>query len=151
MKRSKRYNKLMESVETEKEISLQEGIKLVKQNSTAKFDESIEMAVKLGVDPRKADQMVRGTVSLPHGLGKTVQVLVLAKGPKAKEAEEAGADFVGFEEYIEKIKGGWTELDVIIATPDVMSEVGKLGKLLGPKDSCLIRRVGQLPSRLETL
>ena len=133
MKRSKRYNKLMESVETDKEISLQEGIKLVKQNSTAKFDESIEMAVKLGVDPRKADQMVRGTVSLPHGLGKTVKVLVLAKGPKAKEAEEAGADLVGFEEYIEKIKGGWTEMDVIIATPDVMSEVGKLGKLLGPK------------------
>lgn len=133
MKRSKRFKKAVESFEADKEIGLEEGIKLVKQSATAKFDESIELAIKLGVDPRKADQMVRGTVSLPHGLGKTVRVLVLAKGPKAKEAEEANADFVGFEDYIEKIKGGWAEVDVIIATPDVMSDVGKLGKILGPK------------------
>ncbi len=133
MKRSKRYNNLVESLVTEKEIGLEEAIKIVKRNATAKFDESIELAIRLGVDPRKADQMVRGTVSLPHGIGKTVRVLVLTKGPKAKEAEEAGADMVGFEDYIQKIKDGWTETDVIIATPDVMSDVGKLGKLLGPK------------------
>lgn len=133
MKRSKRYNNIVKSLRTEQEIGLEEAIKIVKRNATAKFDESIEMAIRLGVDPRKSDQMVRGTVSLPHGIGKTVRVLVLAKGPKAKEAEEAGADMVGFEDYIQKIKDGWTETDVIIATPDVMSDVGKLGKLLGPK------------------
>ena len=133
MKRSKRYNNIVKSLGTEQEIGLEEAIKIVKRNATAKFDESIEMAIRLGVDPRKSDQMVRGTVSLPHGIGKTVRVLVLAKGPKAKEAEEAGADMVGFEDYIQKIKDGWTETDVIIATPDVMSDVGKLGKLLGPK------------------
>ncbi len=133
MKRSKRYNNIVKSLGTEQEIGLEEAIKIVKRNATARFDESIEMAIRLGVDPRKSDQMVRGTVSLPHGIGKTVRVLVLAKGPKAKEAEEAGADMVGFEDYIQKIKDGWTETDVIIATPDVMSDVGKLGKLLGPK------------------
>jgi len=133
MKRSKRYRQLLELVDRNKRYSLEEGIKLVKKTASAKFDESVEMAIRLGVDPRKADQMVRGTVTLPHGTGKEVKVLVLTKGPKAKEAEEAGADYVGFEEYIEKIKQGWDDVDVIIATPDVMSEVGKLGRILGPK------------------
>ena len=133
MKRSKRFKAIQTAVDSTKEYGFEEAVKLVKRSATAKFDESIDMAIRLGVDPRKADQMVRGTVSLPHGIGKTVRVLVLTKGAKAREAEEAGADFVGFEEYIEKIKGGWAEIDVIIATPDGMSDIGKLGKMLGPK------------------
>lgn len=133
MKRSKRYDSLKELVGSEKQYDLDEGLKLAKKTATAKFDESIELSLRLGVDPRKADQMIRGTVSLPHGIGKTVKVLVLTKGPKAKDAEEAGADYVGFEEYIEKIKNGWTDMDVVIATPDSMSEVGRLGKILGPR------------------
>ncbi|RKY89732.1 50S ribosomal protein L1, partial [candidate division KSB1 bacterium] len=133
MKRSKRYRALAEKIDRTKEYSLEEAIRLAKQIANAKFDESIELAVRLGVDPRKADQMVRGTVTLPHGIGKRVRVLVLTKGSKAAEAEAAGADYVGFEEYIEKIKAGWSDVDVIIATPDVMSEVGKLGRILGPK------------------
>jgi len=133
MKRSKRYRALAEKIDRTKEYSLEEAIRLAKQIANAKFDESIELAVRLGVDPRKADQMVRGTVTLPHGIGKRIRVLVLTKGSKAAEAEAAGADYVGFEEYIEKIKAGWSDVDVIIATPDVMSEVGKLGRILGPK------------------
>ena len=133
MKRSKRYRNSLESLGDGKELGLEEAIHLTKKNATAKFDESVEMAIRLGVDPKKADQMVRGTVSLPHGTGKEVRVLVLTKGQKAKEAEDAGADFVGFEDYIEKIKGGWSDMEVVIATPDAMSEVGKLGKVLGPK------------------
>jgi len=133
MKHSKRYQELLNKIDKNKHYNLEEGIRLVKDTATAKFDESVEMAVRLGVDPRKADQMVRGTVTLPHGTGKKVRVLVLTKGPKEQEAREAGADYVGFEEYIEKIKNGWADVDVIIATPDVMSEVGRLGKILGPK------------------
>lgn len=131
--RNKRYHAAFAKVDPNKEYELLDAIKLVKQNATAKFDETVELAVNLGVDPRKADQMVRGTVILPHGVGKTVRVLVLAKEPKAAEALAAGADFAGFEEYIEKIKSGWTDTDTIIATPDVMGEVGKLGKVLGPR------------------
>lgn len=133
MKRSKRYKKLQEGIGEGQEYDLAQAVKIVKKSANAKFDESIEMAIRLGVDPRKADQMVRGTVSLPHGTGKVVRVLVLTEGPKAKEAEEAGADYVGLEEYVKKIQGGWAEIDVIIATPDVMGDVGKLGKMLGPK------------------
>lgn len=133
MKRSKRYNSAKELISDTDHYNMDDGIQLVKKTASAKFDESIELALRLGVDPRKADQMVRGTVSLPHGIGKTVRVLVLTKGPKVKEAEDAGAEYVGFEEYIEKIKGGWTEVDVIIATPDGMSEIGKLGRILGPR------------------
>jgi len=110
-----------------------EALDLVKQMATAKFDETIEIHVKLGVDPRHADQQVRGTVSLPHGTGKTRRVLVFAKGDKAKEAENAGADYVGGEELAEKIQGGWFDFEVAVATPDMMSVVGKLGKLLGPR------------------
>ncbi len=133
MKRSKRYREIAKKVDRLKAYELEEGLALAKETATAKFDESIEMSVRLGVDPRKADQMVRGTVALPHGTGKSIRVLVLTKGPKAKEAEDAGADYVGFEEYIEKLKSGWTDIDVVIATPDVMGQVGKLGRILGPR------------------
>ena len=129
----KRYAKLVKSYNVDNVYTYQEAVAIVKKNATAKFDESFEIAVNLGVDPRKADQLVRGTVSLPHGTGKTVRVLVMAKSPKDKEALAAGADYAGLEEYVEKIKSGWTEIDVIIATPDVMGEVGKLGRILGPR------------------
>lgn len=133
MKRSKRYKQIASKVERGKEYTLDEAITLLKEFASTKFDESVEVAVRLGVDPRHADQMVRGTVSLPNGTGKTVRVLVLTKGSKEKEAQEAGADHVGLDEYIEKLQQGWLDCDVIIATPDVMSTVGKLGKVLGPK------------------
>lgn len=109
-----------------------EALELVKQASFAKFDESVEVAVRLGVDPRHADQVVRGTVVLPHGTGKSVRVLVLAQGEKVREAEDAGADFVGLE-FVAKIKEGWTDFDVAVATPDVMGQVGQLGRILGPR------------------
>jgi large subunit ribosomal protein L1 len=112
---------------------LTEAVEAVRKSATAKFDESFDIAMKLGVDPRKADQMVRGTVSLPNGTGKSVRVLVLCKAPKDQEALAAGAEYAGLEEYVEKIKGGWADVDVIIATPDVMGEVGKLGRILGPR------------------
>jgi large subunit ribosomal protein L1 len=120
-------------MERGKSNTLEDAVKLLRDTARAKFDESVEATVRLGVDPRKADQMVRGTTILPHGTGKTIKVLVLAKGDKAKEAEQAGADMVGADEYIEKIQGGWSDVDTIIATPDMMGQVGKLGKILGPK------------------
>lgn len=132
-KKSRRYRELITKIDSKKTYELKDAISLIKNTATAKFDESFEIAIKLGVDPRKADQMVRGTVSLPNGTGKTVRVLVLAKTPKDQEALNAGADYAGLDEYIEKIKGGWTDVDVIIATPDVMGEVGKLGRILGPR------------------
>lgn len=133
MKRGKRYNALLKSYDLNKDYLIREAIDIVKKNATAKFDESFEISILLGVDPRKADQMVRGTVSLPHGTGKTVRVLVLCKTPKDAEALQAGADYAGLEEYVEKIKSGWADVDVIVATPDVMGEVGKLGRILGPR------------------
>jgi len=133
MKRSRSYKVHAEKVERGKSNTLEEAVKLLRETARAKFDESIEAVVRLGVDPRKADQMVRGTTVLPHGTGKSVKVLVLAKGDKAKEAEQAGADMVGAEEYVEKILNGWADVDTIIATPDMMGQVGKLGKILGPK------------------
>ena len=133
MKRSKRYKEVSSKVEAGVDYSLDDAIGLVKKNATAKFDETIEVSVRLGVDPRHADQVVRGTVSLPHGTGKDIRVLVIAKGAKAEEAEKAGADFVGFDDVIAKINDGWFDFDVVIATPDVMSEVGKLGRALGPR------------------
>jgi len=132
-KHGKRYNAIVKSFDINTSFNLDEAINLVKKNATAKFDESLEISMKLGVDPRKADQMVRGTVSLPHGTGKTVRVLVFCKTPKDKEALEAGADYAGLEEYVDKIKAGWADIDVIVATPDVMGEVGKLGRVLGPR------------------
>jgi large subunit ribosomal protein L1 len=133
MQKFKRNKEVAKSVDKQKEYTLVEAIDVLKQVSKVKFIESLDCAVKLGVDPRHADQMVRGTVSLPHGTGKEVKVLVVAKGSKIQEALDAGADFAGFEEYLEKIKGGWAEVDVVIAAPDVMADLGKLGKILGPK------------------
>jgi large subunit ribosomal protein L1 len=133
MKKSKRAKQNTSLVEFGKDYTLNEAVDLIKKTANAKFDESVEIAVNLGVDPRQADQVVRGTVSLPHGIGKVVRVLVLAKGDKEKEAKDNDADFVGFEEYIKKIQEGWLDFDVIIATPDVMADVGKLGKILGPR------------------
>ena len=130
---TKRNKLINEKVDRTKEYSLIDAIKSLKENSNLKFVESLDCAIRLGVDPRHADQMVRGTVSLPNGTGKEVKVLVIAKDPKAKEALDAGADFAGFEEYLDKIKGGWADVDVVIATPDSMSELGKLGRILGPK------------------
>ena len=133
MKTTKRNKELQTKINKDKEYTLQEAVALLKESSKVKFVESLDCAMRLGVDPRQADQMLRGTVSLPHGSGKTVSVLVIAKGAKVQDALDAGADFAGFEEYLEKIKGGWTDVDVIISTPDSMSELGKLGKILGPK------------------
>ncbi len=131
-KHSKRYKAIATKVE-KKEFSIAEAVEIVKQTATAKFAESVDIAVRLGVDPRKADQAIRGTVALPHGIGKEVRVLVIAKPPKDEEAKAAGADYVGYKDYLEKIQQGWTDVDVIIATPDVMGDLGKLGKILGPR------------------
>jgi large subunit ribosomal protein L1 len=133
MQKTKRNEIIKKSVDTEKEYSLNEAIDILQKNSKVKFNETLDCAIRLGVDPRHADQMIRGTVSLPNGTGKEVRVLVVCKGTKAQDALDAGADFAGFEEYIEKIKGGWADIDVIIAAPDTMAELGKLGKILGPK------------------
>ena len=133
MQKSKRNKAISEAVDVKKEYSLSEAIQILKDNSKVKFTESLDCAIKLGVDPRHADQMIRSTVSLPHGTGKSVKVLVIAKGAKAQEALDAGADFAGFEEYLEKIKEGWTDVDVVVATPDSMGDLGKLGRILGPK------------------
>lgn len=130
---SKRNKKIAGSFDRNKEYSIPEAIKIIKDNSKVKFTESLDCAIRLGVDPRHAEQMIRGTVSLPNGTGKQVRVLVIAKGSKAQEALDAGADYAGFEEYLEKIKTGWADVDVIVATPDSMGELGKLGKVLGPK------------------
>jgi large subunit ribosomal protein L1 len=128
----KQYRAAVATVEPKKLYSNREAVDRVKAAAFAKFDESVDIAVRLGVDPKHADQIVRGTVSLPHGTGKTVRVLVIAQGEKAKEAETAGADLVGME-YIQKIKEGWIDTDVIVATPDVMGQLGPLGKVLGPR------------------
>ncbi len=133
MKRGKRWKQGSTLVEKGRIYELNEALGLLEKLPPAKFDESVDIAVRLGVDPRHADQMVRGTVVLPNGTGKSVRVLVLTKGEKVKEAEEAGADMVGSDEYIQKIQDGWTDVDVIIATPDMMGQVGKLGRILGPR------------------
>lgn len=133
MKISKRMKNIIEKIDINKEYSISDAINLLKDVSKVKFTESLDCAIKLGVDPKHADQMVRGTVVLPNGTGKEIKVLVVAKGSKVQEALDAGADYAGFEEYIEKIKNGWADVDVIVATPDVMAELGKLGKILGPK------------------
>ncbi len=122
-----------DKVDFEKAYTLAEASALIKECAGSKFDETVDIAVRLGVDPRKANQMVRGTVSLPHGSGKTVRVLVLCNPDKEQDAKDAGADFVGLDEYIDKIKGGWTDIDVIITTPQVMGKVGALGRVLGPR------------------
>lgn len=130
---SKNRKIALSKVDNTKEYSLKEASQLVKEITTTKFDASVDMDVRLGVDPRKSTQMVRGTVTLPHGTGKTVRVLVLCSADKEEEAKEAGADYVGLDEYIEKIKGGWTEIDVIITMPAIMGKIGALGRVLGPR------------------
>lgn len=131
---SKRYRKALELVDQTKFYSLQEAVEILGKFPKAKFDETIDLAFQLGVDPRQSDQMVRGTVALPHGSGKTVKVLVFTKeGPSADAAREAGAEYVGFEEFIEKVTSGWVDFDVAVATPDAMVEVRKLGRVLGPR------------------
>lgn len=129
----KKMNAASEKVEKAKEYSLDEAIQKVKELAYAKFDETVDLAFNLGVDPRKSDQMVRGTVVLPHGTGKTLKVLVFAKGEKELEAKQAGADFVGADDLVEKISKGWLDFDKVVATPDIMGVVGKLGKVLGPR------------------
>lgn len=133
VKRGKKYIEASKLVDRNKAYDAAEAIELVKKISFVKFDESVEVAYRLGVDTRKNDQQIRGAVVLPNGTGKTQRVLVFAKGEKAKEAEAAGADYVGEAEYIEKIQGGWFDFDVVVATPDMMGQVGKLGRVLGPK------------------
>jgi len=133
MKRGKKYETSAEKIESAKFYSLEEAVPILKQMEKAKFDETVLLSANLGVDPRHADQQVRGTVVLPHGTGKKVRVLVISRGEKEKEAAEAGADFVGADEFIPKLREGWVDVDVIISTPDLMGEVGKLGKILGPK------------------
>jgi len=129
----KKKKAVREKIDLTKEYSLEDAVSLVKESSYAKFDESIDLAVNLGIDPRKSDQMVRGAVVLPHGIGKKIRVLVFAKGEKEKEAIDAGADYVGSEDLVEKISKGWLDFDKAVATPDIMGLVGKLGKILGPR------------------
>ena len=133
MKHSNRYNNNFEKLNREKEYSLEEAVELLTTFNPPKFDESVELAINLGVDPKHADKIVRGMVALPNGIGKDVKVLVFAKDNLAEDAEKAGADFVGADDMVEKVKGGWTDIDVVIAAPDMMAEVGKLGKILGPR------------------
>jgi len=133
MKNSKNRSKALEAIDRTKDYSLADAVKLVKEHSYAKFDESVEIAINLGVDPRHADQNIRITTGLPYGTGKGVKVLVVTSGAKEKEAKDAGADYVGYGEYIDKIKAGWADVDKIVATPDAMADLGKLGKILGPK------------------
>ena len=133
-KRSKAYQAAVAKIEEGKLYTPAEAVALAKETSSTKTDATVEVAMRLSVDPRKADQMVRGTVNLPHGTGKTARVVVIAAGPKAAEAEAAGADFVGSDELIAKIAGGWTDFDAAVATPDMMGKVGRLGKILGPRN-----------------
>jgi len=133
MARGKKYTEARKSIEPGKRYPLREAVELMVGTGKAKFDETVDAAIRLGVDPKHADQMVRGSVALPHGLGKTVRVLVFAKGEKEKEATDAGADFAGSDDLVEKIKGGWLDFDRVVATPDMMGTVGKLGKVLGPR------------------
>ncbi|KRE58724.1 50S ribosomal protein L1 [Phycicoccus sp. Soil748] len=133
MKRSKAYREAASSIDSSKAYAPLEAVRLAKTNAKAKYDETVEVAMRLGVDPRKADQMVRGTVNLPHGTGKTARVLVFANGDKAEAAREAGADHVGSDDLLEKVAGGWLDFDAVVATPDMMGKVGRLGKVLGPR------------------
>ena len=136
--RGKKYSEAIGKVDREKRYEMDEALDVLSGIHTAKFDETVEVALRLGVDPRHADQMVRGSVVLPNGLGRQVKVLVFAKGQKEKEAEEAGADFVGSEDLIEKIQKGWTDFDKAIATPDMMGQVSKLGKILGRRGYVIV-------------
>ena len=131
--RGKKYEEAKKRIDRNKRYDLEMGIQILKETAKAKFDESVDMAIRLGVNPKHSDQMVRGTIALPHGVGRAVRVLVFAKGEKEKEARDAGADFVGADDLVEKITGGWTDFDKAVATPDMMGTVGRLGKILGPR------------------
>ncbi len=144
----KQLKSAKEKVDRSRTYLLDEALTMIKEGSFAKFDETVDLTVRLGVDPRKADQMVRGAVVLPNGLGKDVRVLVFAKGEKAAEASEAGADFVGADDLVEKIKGGWFDFDTAVATPDMMGTVGKIGKLLGPRGLMPNPKVGTVTFEL---
>jgi large subunit ribosomal protein L1 len=133
MKRSKAYRTAAEKIEAGKLYAPLEAVRLAKDTTSTKYDPTVEVALRLGIDPRKADQMVRGTVNLPHGTGKTARVLVFATGERAEQAKAAGADYVGSDELLEKVAGGWLEFDSVVATPDLMGKVGRLGKVLGPR------------------
>lgn len=147
--KGKKYKDSLAKVDRLKAYELQEAVELAKISGFARFDESVDVAIKLGVDPRHADQMVRGSVTLPHGTGKQVRVLAFAKGEKAKEAQEAGADYVGDEDLVKKIQGGWLDFDKVVATPDMMGTVGKLGKLLGPRGLMPNPKVGTVTNDLK--
>lgn len=131
--KGKSYRARLEKVDRDRRYTLEEGLRLVRETARVKFDETVELAVRLGVDPRQADQNIRGTVLLPHGMGKTVKVLAFAKGEKEREAQEAGAEFIGSDDLVKKISGGWLEFDKAVATPDMMGAVGRIGKILGPR------------------
>ncbi len=148
-KRSKRYEQALQLYDRQQLYHPKEALGITKKMPDSRFDDTVEVAFRLGVDPRKADQMIRGTVSLPHGTGKEMRVTVIAQGDKAREAETAGADFVGGAELLEKIQGGWFEFDVVIATPDMMSQVGRLGKLLGPRGLMPNPKVGTVTFEVE--
>ncbi len=150
MKRSKRYRELIAKIDRANEYPVADGVKLLKSIATARFDETVEIAMRLGVNPRHADQMVRGTVTLPHGTGKTVRVLAFTKGDNVDKALSAGADHAGLEEYVEKINNGWLEFDVAVATPDVMSQVGKLGRILGTRGLMPNPKSGTVTNDIET-
>lgn len=157
MKRSKRYREIIAKVDRTQEYPVEEAVKFLKSFTAAKFDETVEIAMRLGVNPRHADQMVRGTVTLPHGTGKTIRVMVFAKGEAVDQALDAGADYAGLEEYIEKIQQGWLEFDVAVASPDVMSMVGRLGKILGtrglmpnPKSGTVTPNIAEAVTEIKT-
>ena len=150
-KQSKRAKVIQEKIESEKLYALSEAVNLLKEIKATKFDESVDVALRLGVDTRKAEQMVRGTCSMPNGLGKEVRVLVFAKGEKATAAQEAGADYVGGEDYAKKIKAGWLEFDRVVATPDMMAIVGRIGKILGPRGLMPNPKTGTVTFEVESI
>lgn len=147
--KGKRFRAALAKVDRSQTFAVDAGIKLAVETSTAKFDESIDVSIKLGVDPKQSDQQVRGAVSLPHGLGKNVRVIVFAKGPKEAEAKNAGADFVGSDDLVEKIQGGWMDFDKVIATPDMMGTVSKVAKILGPRGLMPNPKVGTVTMGIE--
>jgi len=149
MNHGKRYDNNFKTIDRNLEYSLDDAVKIIKETSPAKFDETIDISINLGVDPRHADQIVRGTVSMPNGTGKEVTILVLAKGDLVEKAIEAGADFAGSDEFLEKIKSGWTSVDVIISTPDMMPELGKLGRILGPRGLMPNPKTGTVTNDIE--
>ncbi len=148
-KRGKKYQEAVKLIDQNKKYAIEEAVSLVKKTSTVKFDATVEVAFRLNIDPRQADQNLRGAISLPNGTGKTIRVLVIAKETKAKEGLAAGADYAGDVDYLEKIKAGWFDFDMIIATPDMMGELGKLGKILGPKGLMPNPKTGTVTMNIE--